>query len=295
MPIKVLAFTDDGTGVGVALYYTPSEVNALAGGFFDFSVNSARTYLNQHGHLLLESSVGPLTASGVPSPNQAGNYNGGGRGNKAIAGVDRAGGVAVSLLPRLQAEVVHNATDELGLSYNIFVDLQGNGDPADVVVLDPTSTLNGVTDKYGKSGAAASITDFDITDFALLPNTTGNAYVSGGQSLNNAFYVIGNLPSYGGALAWFDNPVNLDILLNGGTMPLTGEVFVGGFPNAVLVSCAAPDLSGAAICVQTDGGMPKGTPVTAITLQIGGSGNNLRVVTEITDLTVGTEVLLPTL
>lgn len=241
--------------------------------FFDFCVNRARVYVNASGHLVLESSV---------AANSAGNFNGGGTGNKPIVGVDRSSGIPIAQLPRLLAEVALRTTDKLGLSYNVFVDLAGDGN-GPFVVVDLTSTLNSVVDKYGETGAAASLTDFDITNFALLGDTTGNAFVSGGQSLNNAFYVVNNLPTYGGALAWFSNPVNLDILLNGGVMPLTGEIFVGGFPNAKLVATGY---------VSDDGGMPKGTPVTPITLQIGGSSNNLRVVTEITSFQLGEEIFI---
>lgn len=246
--------------------------------FFDFSVNAARMYKNQAGHLVLESSV---------QTNSVGNYNGGGTGNKPIAGLKPRftdlENLPVADLPRLWAEVAIHTPDMCGLSYNAFLDLEGGGDPGDVVVVVVTSTLGGVTDKYGRSGSAASITDFDIGAFAVRSGTTGNTRVVAGQSLNNGFYVVGNLPSYGGALPWTSNPVSLDVLLSGGTMPLTGETFVGGFPNAEFVGAGY---------VSLDGGMPKGTPVTPLTAQIGDSANNRRVVTEITSLVVGDEVLV---
>lgn len=246
--------------------------------FSDFSVNAARAYTNQDDHLVLESSI---------STNSAGNFNGGGTGNKPIVGVRpvtvQLEDIPVADFPRLQLEVLIHTTDERGVSYNAFVDLVGNGNPADIVVVVITSTLNGVVDKYGRTSGAATITDFDISSFAVRTDTQGNAFVSGGQSLDNAFYVVGNLPSYTGALPWFSNPVNLDILLSGGVMPLTGEVFVGGFPDAVLVGSGY---------VATDGGLPNGTPVTPLVAQIADSGNNLRLVTEITDWILGAEVLI---
>jgi len=249
---------------------------------YDFSVNSARAYVNMHGHILLESSI---------QTNSAGNFNGGGTGNKPIGGVDLLGGLPFNQLPRLLAEVKINTTDELGLSYNIFVDLLGNGDPADVAVIDVTNTLNSVVDKYAKSGAEASVTDFDVNQFTI------NAPGSSIADMDNVFYIVGmgggpTSAFYTGGTVWFENPINLAIFESGGTMPVTGESFSGGFPNAKLVACAAPDLSGAAICIPTDGGMPHGTPVTPITLQIGGSSNNARVVTEITELKIGDEVIV---
>lgn len=255
--------------------------------FVDYSVNGARTYQNQDKHLILESNI---------RTNTAGNFVGGGVGNKPIAGLNlpELDGLPIAQLPRLRATVRLNTSSVApkgirGLSYNVFVDLQGNGNPADVGVMSVTSTLNGVVDALGKTGAEASMNDFDIGAFATRADLLGNAWTGGGQSMDNAFYVVNGVPGgpVGTGGLWTGIPMSLDVLLNGGIMPLTGAVFATPFPNAKLVGVGA-----LANYVSTDGGMPAGTPVVPVTLQIGDSSLNLRGVTEVTSFTVGSQVLI---
>ncbi|TAL40470.1 MAG: hypothetical protein EPN91_13145 [Salinibacterium sp.] len=266
--------------------------------FKDYSVNGAKAWMNQLGRLILESNI---------RTNTAGNFNGGGTGNKPIAGLNlpELDGLPIAELPRLQASVALNTSavapkGQRGLSYNVFVDLEGNGNPADVVIMDITATLNAALDN-GLSGVAASVTDFDIAAFASgLPPGTGRSYNTGPagvDAMDNAFYIIyAAVPAppvstfYTGGpgypVAWPNNPINLDMILNGGVMPTTGQVFAAK-PNARLVGAGA--LSN---YIATDGGMPAGIPVTPVTLQIGDSSLSLRCVSELTRFIVGSKTLI---
>lgn len=233
---------------------------------FDYSVNNATIFKDHEDSLILEANK---------FTNEQGNFNGGGAGSKAIAGLRGWDGLPISSLPVIEADVEIRTDNgdadevELGLSFNVLIDLQGNGDPADIVVGVISNTLNGVVDVYGKTSAAASVTTFDINSF---DEGAGNNI----SDMSNIFYIVGNLPSHTGSANWFANPINLDILINGGTMPVTGETFSGGFPNAKTISA-----------VSQDGGHPAGTKLTSIIAQIGDSSTDKRAVTAIKQLNVG--------
>ena len=246
----------------------------------DHSVNAARVYIDQDFSLVMESSI---------RTNQAGNFNGGGTGSKPMASLLGYSNISVSDLPAILAEIEHRAITERGLSFNILLDLQGQGNPADYKIMSVTNTLNGVVDKYSKTGSAASVTDFDINSFSVIPG-----YVSGEKAkfLKNHFYIIGGLPdSYvigtnfrTGSIvdnSWPGIPMSLDVLLNGGTMPLTGAQFSIGYPNCKVIST-----------VSLDGGHPRGSKLGSIIAQFGDSSNNVRAVTAVTSLKLdGVELL----
>lgn len=265
-----------------------SLANVGAHQIFDLSVNRSRVYVNHLEELVLLAEK--------CTTNDSGNFNGGGTGNKPIAGLVGFEGLSLSDFPTLDLEVSLRTEDtgtdadetQNGVSFNALLDLSGTGaGPIAVVVI--TNTLNAVVDKYGKTSSAASITDFDI-----------NAYSDSGTvpTMENVFYIVGSptlqagLPSYNlgsssGGDAWHKNPLNLDAILYGTTMPVTGATFSTGYPNAKLVSAMPSQL------ISTDGGHPAGTLLSALTAQTGGSGNTLRSVTAITELAIDGEVWLP--
>jgi len=248
--------------------------------FSDLSVNHARAFINHDMELVLIADK---------ATNVAGNFNGGGTGNKPICGLAGYEGKAIADFPVIDLEAEIRTLDsdpdqmELGISFNALVDLSGTGVGPNVVMV-VTRTLGtgwASPDKYGKTGAAASITEFDIGAYSDS-GTTG--------TLVNSFYIVGQLPSYSGSLTtnqWNLNPINLDILLNGGTMPVTGEPFTGGYPNAKLVTCDGNQ------CISTDGGLPAAVKMSSIFAQCGGSGNALRSVTAITQLSLDNVQILP--
>lgn len=229
----------------------------------------------------------------------AGNFNGGGTGNKAIAGIKLYQSVVGKNLADLdfqlaiEQEVELRSKDDadekkIGVSYNLLIDLQGNGNVADYKVLNITNSLNGVIDKWGETGASASVDEFNIQRFEVLPG-----YVSGEKAkfLKNHFYVVGGLASYvvGTNLrtqsivdnSWPGIPVNLDVLLNGGTMPLTGAQFSFGYPNAKVISV-----------ISFDGGHPAAEKMAALSAQVGDSSTNLRVITAVTSLKINSQKII---
>ena len=256
---------DRGTGSG----YGPNGI------IHDISVNQAKTFINHRGELILQCDKHHYPGE------LSGNFNGGGKGNKPIAAITGFDGLAIGSFPILANDAILRSIDDadeekLGVSYNAMIDLSGTG-AGPIVVMVITKTLNAAVDIYAETGLSASVTSFDI-----------NAYSDGGTvpSMANEFYIVGNLPSYAGALLWFDNPINLSILLSGGTMPVTGEAFSGGFPNAKLVSCASGD------CLSTDGGLPVGRIMTPIWVQSGGSSNAKQAVTAISTMTFDGNVII---
>jgi hypothetical protein len=212
----------------------------------DFSVNDAKTYIDHEGSLILQ-------ANKKHTGQVSGNFNGSGSGNKPICGLTGLNfeGIRLSKLDfRVESDVEIRTDDadadqqELGISYNILIDSQGNGDINDLIVLNPTFTLNGVVDKYGESGASASLTDFDI------------------RTLDQIYVVGVLLPGDSGA--WFDNPHTLDEIL-------------AEYPNAVLTSVISTDgghpagIKLPAIMMQIGGSGNSLKAVTAITnLKING-------------------------
>lgn len=138
--------------------------------------------------------------------------------------------------------------------------------------MDITNTLsdeNGIliVDNKGFSNAAASVYDFEI-----------NNYISGNFNpstrTKSRFYVVGNLPGAVGTMTWPQNPLTLDILLNGGAYPRGGTQTIA-YPNARIASRTALNQ----VTTVTDGGLPKGTPMAGIHAQTGDSGNQKRAVT----------------
>lgn len=229
----------------------------------DHSVNQARMRVGVGDELILECDKEGFTGSG--------NFVGGGSGNKPIAGIHGLGldghllSTAVLIIDEdVEIRTVETAVDadqdELGISYNLLIDLLGLGDTADYKVIVITNTNSGAPDFYGKINKAASITTFDI------------------QTDN--MYVVGGLPGDVGAPSWFTDPISLATITdpggNGGTHPV-------GFPNATILSCCS---------VSVDGGHPAGTKMAALQAQMGGSGNNLRCVTAITRLVINGNTLI---
>jgi len=346
--------------VAVAQGNSVGASGAGAGGLiYDFSVNQSKIFVDHLGHLILECDKKNTGAV-------AGNFNGGGSGNKPLAGIAGYEGTLFSDFPviALEAslrteETVDDADeDQLGVSFNAMI-----RDPAHdaTYVAVITNTLNGRTDKYGEVGASASLTDFDIS-----------AFINGGTlaTFANVFFIVGNAPNYmqlataagtgtgalfkvnavgagavtavdlvsgglgytatdvltttinageagagctvtvdtvdgdgkiltftvsaGGAayvapVVWTANPMSIEMLTAGGTMPITGSIFAApGHPNIALVACPEGH------CLSTDGGLPAGTTMTALWAQLGGSGNALRTVTAITEFTLDGAPVLPT-
>jgi hypothetical protein len=247
----------------------------------DMSVNMARTNYNWAGELT-------FVADKKNTSQVSGNFNGGGTGNKPIRGIPGYEGVAISNFPVIDLEAELRTADDsdeqkLGISFNAIVDLEGSG-TGPFVIMVVTNTLNSRIDKYGESGASASLTDFDISNY----NDGGTL-----ATMDNVFYIVGNLPgsgtgnaSPGGNPSWTSNPVNLDVFINGGAMPITGLVNSDPYPNAVICDAFGDD------CISTDGGHPVGIKLTGITVQTGGSGNSKRSVTAITQMAFdGTELV----
>lgn len=226
------------------------SLDESASRFVDHSVNHAFARVD-NGELMFQCDK---------ASNVAGNFNGGGAGNKPILGILGYDGLPVSKFPVIASEAILRTKDtgddadedQLGISYNAIIDLHIAG--SELVVAVMTKTLGGAVDKYSNTGAAASLTEFDIA--------------------TDEFYIVGNLPSYTGGLSWFSNPITLDTLLNG-----DGGDHPTGYPNAHLGTCTADEL------ISTDGGHPAGTKMAAIQAQIGGSGNALKSITAITELT----------
>jgi hypothetical protein len=230
--------------------------------FVDHSVNLAKTFIDHEGSLVLESSYA--------NPSLAGNFNGGGTGSKPIASIGGFDGLPLSGFPVIDSEVelrtdetvTDPEEDALGVSYNCLVDLAASGVGfGPFIVCSITATLNGVVDKYAETGASASITDFNINTVTVA---------------DKLLYVVGNLPNYTGALAWAANPIDLATIISGGVD------YTGSYPDAVLVSM-----------ISQDGGHPAGTKLAAIQAQLGDSGNDYRVVTAITELSLDGVQLLP--
>lgn len=260
---------------------------------FDYSVNQAKISRNHEGWLILgtdKKNTGQV----------AGNFQGAGVGNKPIAGLAGFDGLPISQLPHILAQVQllsrPTATDaderQDGLAFNVLIDLQGNGNTADFKVISICNTLNGCTDEYGQFGQAASITDFDINAFEVLTTarTSGGApaaYAGGEKApfLKNHFYVINGISSYVTGTnyrtstvvdnVWTGIPMNLDMLLNGGTMPMTGAQFSVGYPNCKIVSA-----------LSFDNGHPARAKLPGILAQIGDSSLALHSVTAVTSLTL---------
>lgn len=190
--------------------------------------------------------------------NTAGNFNGGGTGNKPICSIFGYEDLPLAQLPviKCETEIRTKATGtdadetQLGVSFNILVDLLGDG--SIVKVITATNTLGGAFDKYGNTGAKASKTDFDIN--------------------NDTFHVVGNLPNYTGALPWTSNAISINTLLNG-----DGDVeYTGSYPDAKIVSV-----------VSSDGGHPSGVKLAGLSAQVGDSGTALKAVTAMSELTIG--------
>lgn len=269
--------------------------------FFDVSVNMGKTYFNYKSQLVLET---PKRNTGQV----AGNFFGGGTGNKPMFGIVGWEGKHITELPKLMADVeiwtratVTDADERQdGLSFNVLIDLNGNNNPADFKVMSITAALNAVTDTYGKFGLSASITDFDIGAFEQLAvaRQNGNppaAYSSGEKApfLKNHFYIVGGLSTYviGTNVrnhstidnTWPGIPMSLDVLLNGGTMPMTGAQFTSGYPNCKLVGGV----------VSFDGGHPAQIKLPSILGQIGDSSLALRSITCVKTLTIDGVNLFP--
>lgn len=254
---------------------------------FDYSVNSAKVYFDHDGSLIFHADK---RNTSQPS----GNFNGGGSGNKPMCGIVGFDGLHISKLAKILAETeIRTANDadenQQGLSFNVLIDLLGLGNIADLKILNITNTLNLVTDKYGNQGAKASVTEFDINAFEVLPNyTTGEK----APYLKNHFYIVGGLSTYVNGTnfrtastidnSWPGIPMSLDVLLNGGTMPLTGAQFTSGYPNCKMIGI-----------ISNDGGHPAGVKLPSLIAQIGGSGQALKAITAVTELSIGGINLLP--
>jgi hypothetical protein len=226
--------------------------------FSDHSVNNSRTKLGANRELVLRTDE-----VGKSAP--AGDFVGGGTGNKPIAGIlcfQKYAGVPLGQVKlkidsdvEIRTDEATNPTteDDLGISYNLMIDLHGDGG-SELAIVTITRTLGAVggPDKYGvPPGAGASVTDFDI------------------KAPANQMYVVLNLPSYTGPLSWPSNPITLENILVG------GPDYSHGYPNAKLFSGQS-----------TDGGHPRYEHMAALTAQIGGSGNDKRSNTAITRLVV---------
>ncbi len=268
-PQNMIAITSGGGGGGGSSAY-----RTIGGGINnDYSVNKAKTFINYLKELVLQVDLGT-------SP--AGNYYGGGVGSKPIAGIPGWEGILVSDIPQIRADTTLRTlttanTLGLGLSFNAFLDLAGDGS-GPIVNMVITNTLvdetgAGVVDNKGFSGQEASVYDFDILDF--IP---GNFTPS--TRTRSRFYISNDLPGAVGTVAggWTQNPMTLDILLTGGAYPRGGTQTIA-YPNARLIACV-----GAGSCVNTDGGLPKGTLLPAIIAQTGNSANALRSVTHVSML-----------
>ena len=246
--------------------------------FIDHSVNEA----------WVKPSVGggiEFIANKLNTGQVAGNFNGGGIGNKPIAGIPGFEGLHISELPVIDSEV-HICTDSdadeerYGVYYNVLLDLGGTG-VGPYAVMSIAQTLGGRIDKYGETGAPASVTDFDINDFQVLDPSPGG--VDYQNKFNpNYFFIVGNLFTYQAGTnrindSWTSNPIKLDILLNGGTMDNTNAVFVGGFPNCKIHSMICPpEIS--------DGGHPAGIKLAGLMAGIGDSATVKRSVTYMSEL-----------
>jgi hypothetical protein len=236
--------------------------------FNDFSVNNSRVYLNYQGSLVFETNHGTYLA---------GNFNGVGQGSKAIVGIPGWEGVSLGMFPQILAnsipwtQAVTATSGPHGVAFNAIVDLNGN-DTGPFVIMVITNNLsneagNPTVDNNGFSGAAASVYDFNINDFIpgnFTPSTRNKS----------RFYIVNNLPGAVGTLPWFNNPLTLDILQNGGIYPRGGTQTVG-YPNAKIASLTVLNLP----TTVTDNGLPKGTPLSGIIAFIGDSNNLDRAVT----------------
>lgn len=223
--------------------------------FSDHSINNSRTKLGANRELVLKTDELGKTAL-------VGGFVGSGTGNKPIAGIlsfQENSGVRLDKVQLKINSEVEIRTDEnldadeqdLGVSYNIMIDLHGDGG-SELAIITLTRTLGTAgVDKYGRAGADASCTDFDI------------------KSPDNQMYAVTNLPSYTGATAWNANPITLQNILVG------GPDYSQGYPNARIYSGQS-----------TDGGHPRYERMAALTAQIGGSGNAKRSHTAITKLIV---------
>jgi hypothetical protein len=251
----------------------------------DASVNQAKTFINHKGELIFQTDK-------KNTGQVAGNFNGGGTGNKPIALLPGFEGVSMANFPVIGGNVELRTTDDadekkLGVSYNGIIDLAGDGNgPFVVMVITNTLSAGGGDAPNGESGASASIHDFDINQYSDDGSAPG---------MKNEFFIVLNLPgtgtgnaSPGGNPSWPGNPINLDILLNGGTMPVTGRTFDPAYPNAKLVACNTEDL------LADDGGHPAGRLLAGLMAQAGDSANSLRSVTALTQLTLNGISALPT-
>lgn len=251
---------------------------------FDFSVNQSKTYINPDNYLILQ-------AEKKNTGQVAGNFFGGGTGNKPICGIKGYENIPISLLPIILADIelwsrpTGTDADETqhGLAFNVLIDLLGTGVSANYKVISITNTLNSYVDIYSRTGISASVTSFNINDFQVI-----SGYSSGEKTpfFRNYFYIVGGLTNYVANTnfrtnaiidnTWPGIPMNLDILLNGGTMPLTGAQFTGGYPNCKIIGVTA-----------FDGGHPANLKLTGLMAQIGDSSLALRTVTAVKSLTVG--------
>jgi hypothetical protein len=264
---------------------TIAAVSALGGGAnLDLSVNMAKAYINSHSELILECDK-------KHTGQVSGNFNGGGSGNKPLFMLPGYEGRAMADFPVLDLLTELRTIDDtdeqkLGVSFNALIDLAGDGS-AGIAVMVITNTLSagGGDAPGGEVGASASIHTFDIGAYSDSGTTA---------SMINEFFIVGNLPGTGtgnaapgGNPSWTSNPINLDILLNGGTMPVTGNTFSPAYPSAKLVACMTGE------CISDDGGLPVGARLNALWAQLGGSGNAKRAVTAITSFLVDGESILP--
>lgn len=219
--------------------------------FADHSVNQSKTKLGIDGELV-------FIADKKNTGQVAGNFNGGGSGNKPIVGIKAAQSLVGKKLSEIDLVISQDVElrteetsgdgdeDRLGVSYNLLVDLEGNGNEADYRVIDITNTLNGFTDKWGETGASASVDDFNIKD--------------------DVFWIVLGLS--GSDFSWTSTQYTLSDV----TTP---------HPNATVISV-----------VSWDGGHPAGEKMAALTAQTGGSGNSLRMATAITRLEINGKKLI---
>lgn len=251
---------------------------------FDLSVNQSKTYINADNYLILQ-------AEKKNTGQVAGNFQGGGTGNKPICGIKGYENLPISLLPIILADIelwsrpTGTDADETqhGLSFNVLIDLLGTGVAANYKVISISNTLNSYVDIYSRSGISASVTTFNINDFQVIPG-----YVSGEKTpfFRNYFYIVGGLSNYITNTnfrtdsiidnTWTGIPMNLSVLINGGAMPLTGAQFTVGYPNCKIIGVTA-----------FDGGHPANLKLSGLMAQIGDSSLALRTVTAVKKLTVG--------
>lgn len=210
----------------------------------DHSVNAAKVHIN-NDVLSLECSI---------RTNTAGNFNGGGTGNKAIASLfSTIDNTLLSNFPTLEYKFQLPVGSTLANAHayiNVIVDINGNGSSYKIMAL----MFKG--------------------DTAPLDNTETRIDLGSGKyhvSFNKA---INNVGVVGAPLAGVI-PVVGDDIVAWGLRRYTISSIIAAYPNAKIVSA-----------ISGDGGMPKFTKTASILLCHGDSATNSRQYVEISEVKV---------